>query len=299
MSGRHGWRAGVLVALVAGSLAACTDDGSDEAAPTTTTTAVTTESFAAEVVDRCLERSAVIDETEPDSDPFVDDATDEVRSSNAEWVRTFAAEFDALADDIDDLEAPEGSEEQVDELTGALRTFAAQMEDLAGNVEEGTVTEADTGQAFRQLAAVDEAAARLDVPGGLSTCGQEPEDVDDDAQVVDVTAVEHAFEVDTEGISSGPTAFVLSNEGEEIHELVLLRSLQPDGVVRALGAEGEGADPAEFAEEVGETSAGPGLTGVLNVDDLQPGEYGIVCFVPGPDGIPHVNRGMVEVFTVE
>ena len=31
---------------------------------------------------------------------------------------------------------------------------------------------------------------------------------------------------------------------------------------------------------------------------LQPGNYAMVCFVPGPDGIPHIAKGMARPLTV-
>ena len=36
----------------------------------------------------------------------------------------------------------------------------------------------------------------------------------------------------------------------------------------------------------------------FTVGRLQPGSYAVVCFVPGPDGVPHVAMGMAAGFTV-
>lgn len=297
MSPRRTIRTGVAVALAVASLAACTDDG-ERSSATSTTAVDPAEAFAEEVVARCVAHSAVIEETEPTSDPFAADATEEDRRANAEWVATFASEFRVLANDISEMEVPPGSEEAAIEMYEALWVFAAAMDDLADKVAAGTVTEADTGQAFRHLATADAAAASLQIPGGLSTCGQEPDEVAPGAEVVEVTAVEYGFRMGTEVVPPGPTAFVLLNEGEEIHELVLLRALEPNGILLALKAEAEGADPSVHAEVLGETSAGPGLRGVLNVANLEPGEYGLVCYIPGPDGEPHVWKGMVTGLTV-
>ena len=32
--------------------------------------------------------------------------------------------------------------------------------------------------------------------------------------------------------------------------------------------------------------------------DFAPGEYGFICFLPGPDGKPHFLHGMMQQFTV-
>lgn len=42
-----------------------------------------------------------------------------------------------------------------------------------------------------------------------------------------------------------------------------------------------------------------GEEAVLTVENLEPGEYGMVCFVPGPDGKPHAFNGMAVQFTVD
>lgn len=285
------------MALLAATVGGCSGDDTT-APPTTSTTVVTDESFAEAVVERCLERTAVIDETEPDTDPFAADASEEVRQTNAAWFRTFSAESAGLADDIAELEVPDGRVAQVQEMDVALRAVSAGLAELATKVEAGTVTPEDTGQALSRQAAADAVAVGLDIPGGLSACGQEPDEVPAGSAVVDVTAVEHAFQLSPEVVTAGPTSFVLANEGTQIHELVLLRAVQPDGINQALAAEAAGADSAQFAVQLGETTAGPGLTGVLNIDDLTPGEYGIVCFVPGPDGVPNAVKGMVAPFTV-
>lgn len=297
MNRRQVVRTGLTVAMAAAVLGGCSGDDTT-APPTTSTTVMTDEAFAEAVVERCLVRSAVIDETEPDTDPFAVDASDDVRRANAGWFRTFSAESAGLADDIAELEVPDGRVAQVQEMDAALRAVSDGLAELAGKVEAGTVTPEDTGQALSRQAAADALAVALEIPGGLSACGQEPDEVPTGSAVVDVTAVEHAFQVTPEVIAAGPTSFVLANQGSQIHELVLLRAVQPDGINQALAAEAAGADSAQFAVQLGETTAGPGLTGVLNIDDLTPGEYGIVCYVPGPDGVPNAAKGMVALFTV-
>ena len=43
---------------------------------------------------------------------------------------------------------------------------------------------------------------------------------------------------------------------------------------------------------------GPGQRAWITIEPGEPGEYVLVCFVPGRDGIPHVMKGMVTPVTI-
>ena len=36
----------------------------------------------------------------------------------------------------------------------------------------------------------------------------------------------------------------------------------------------------------------------MNIEDLEPGTYALVCFIPGPGGEAHYELGMKTTFTV-
>jgi uncharacterized cupredoxin-like copper-binding protein len=126
---------------------------------------------------------------------------------------------------------------------------------------------------------------------------------------VTVTAVDYAFSGIGSEVAAG-TTFSFVNEGEELHELAIVR--RNEGVTESWEellsmSEEETADLITF---VGQLMAEPGAEaeGTLTVDE--PGDYFAVCFVPTgmtsmdemPDasemGAPHFTQGMQMEFTV-
>ena len=43
---------------------------------------------------------------------------------------------------------------------------------------------------------------------------------------------------------------------------------------------------------------GPGERAWMTLEPGTPGEYALVCFIPGNDGVPHAAMGMALQFTV-
>lgn len=129
--------------------------------------------------------------------------------------------------------------------------------------------------------------------------GPQPEEPEEGAAVVEVTAVDYSFEV-PEQIAAGRTSFVLTNTGAEAHFMLLSRIVQGT-MEEALAYEGD-PEEAGLVEDVegGESGlAAPGGQDVETVTvDLEPGNYAMLCFVPGPDGTPHAFNGMAVPLTV-
>lgn len=126
--------------------------------------------------------------------------------------------------------------------------------------------------------------------------GQSPAEVDADAQVVPVAASDYAFEM-LATPEAGAVSFVITNEGEELHEMILARLAGDTTVDEALASE----DPVVegLVEEAGFAgSIAAGAEAVINAD-LTSGRYVAVCFIPAPDGLPHSEKGMIAEFTVE
>jgi hypothetical protein len=121
----------------------------------------------------------------------------------------------------------------------------------------------------------------------------EPED---GATQVDVVASEYTFEFPD--VSAGRTSFVLTNPGQEAHFLVVAEILQGT-LDEALNFEGD-AEAEGLVRDVGDSGiAAPGGEDVEVVTgDLTPGNYAMLCFIPGPDGTPHAFMGMAVEFTV-
>lgn len=133
---------------------------------------------------------------------------------------------------------------------------------------------------------------------GLGGDSEEPEgasqEILPDASQVEVTAVEYDFQFDAP--SPGAVSFVMTNEGEEPHFMGIGKLLEGVTVEEAIKAD----DPSEVTEWTADSAvAAPGEEAVLSFENLEPGEYGMVCFIPGPDGEPHAYKGMAVGFTVE
>jgi hypothetical protein len=121
---------------------------------------------------------------------------------------------------------------------------------------------------------------------------------------VEVTLQDYAFVGIPDEIAKGTTAFRLTNEGAEAHELFVVK-LKGDATLDDLIA----ADEAEFeklAQSVGGGFALPGEEGIATVNFKKPGRYAAVCFIPvgttsgttEGTGPPHTTQGMAAAFAV-
>jgi hypothetical protein len=132
----------------------------------------------------------------------------------------------------------------------------------------------------------------------LESCGWEQQQV---------TAVDYEFQGIDDTVPAGPVSFDLTNESDaEAHELVLFR--KNDDTTETF--EELLQLPQEEAETkvtfIASTFAPPGEEAYV-VADLEPGDYGAVCFIPigateenrEGSGPPHFTQGMFSEFTVE
>lgn len=110
--------------------------------------------------------------------------------------------------------------------------------------------------------------------------------------MVHVTATEYAFKA-PDTLPSGVTTFHLMNEGKEAHHAVLLKMPLADFQKANLA----GPPPPNLVMLGGPNAAPPGGTAEATVD-LTPGSYTIVCFIPAPDGKPHLMKGMARALEV-
>lgn len=119
-------------------------------------------------------------------------------------------------------------------------------------------------------------------------------EIESDAQRVDVTAVDFDFQFEGP-IEAGRTSFVLDNQGSQAHFLLIVKLADGLDLQTALEAE----DDSSF---VGIWESGMAASGGTDEEvvtfDLEPGNYGMLCWLPGADGVPHVFQGMAVPFTV-
>jgi hypothetical protein len=118
------------------------------------------------------------------------------------------------------------------------------------------------------------------------------------ANLVTVTAREFAFGAPAT-IPAGLTTVRLVNQGQEMHHVQLVR-LDEGHTVAELMEMAKGGDepmPAWVTFVGGPNVHAPGAHSESTMT-LQAGEYALVCFIPSPDGVPHIAKGMVKPLTV-
>ncbi|HYO61458.1 MAG TPA: hypothetical protein VEU29_06135 [Actinomycetota bacterium] len=176
--------------------------------------------------------------------------------------------------------APAELEEQMGVVGATVREALDKQDDAAFQSEEFSQSEEE----------IDEWVA--------DNCGYER---------IDVAAVDYAFEGVPETLPAGTVTFGFSNEGEEVHEMLILRYKDPATTIEDLMklSDKEAQSKIDFLG----ASFGPPGASDLEPKELTPGKYALVCFVPvgstspkaarKADGPPHVARGMSAEFTVE
>jgi len=126
-----------------------------------------------------------------------------------------------------------------------------------------------------------------------------PQEAEPGAAAVGVTAREYEFELEGD-VAPGLTSFVLTNEGAEAHFLGIFKLADGHSVDEAIEYEGDAVEAGIVEEDFGESGfAAPGGNDeeFLTID-LEPGNYGMYCFLPTADGTPHAFKGMATPFTV-
>lgn len=102
-----------------------------------------------------------------------------------------------------------------------------------------------------------------------------------------------------DSIPAGWVKVTLSNSGKEPHHAQIARL--NDGVTlqdfEAAMKQGEQALMQKITLEGGPAAIAPGghAEVILN---LRPGQYALLCFLPSPDGTPHLAKGMIKPFNV-
>jgi hypothetical protein len=127
---------------------------------------------------------------------------------------------------------------------------------------------------------------------------------------LDVTATDYAFEGIPDEVAAGRIGFTFDNQGQEVHELVLLRfddgvNTSVEDLVPHLEEGPEGLEGEATLIDAVSVVAEPGEQGAA-LAELEPGRYGVVCLIPvgtlsadeAGSGHAHAEEGMVAEFTV-
>lgn len=224
---------------------------------------------------------------EEDADQAVDDAVTAVSDAATD-----------ASDALDDV---------VTDATDVASTVADSLEDVLDTVEDATDGTDDSASG---TTAVPDGPPPVNpcAEGESGDLGEGPAPADD-ATAIEVTAADYSFAGLDAIDATGDYALTLTNEGEELHEIVLVRIA--DGETRPVEELLEEEDPSEFATDIAFAFACPGASSeptAVNIDE--PGRYVAVCFIPvgvtpetPPEefetlGPPHALQGMVAEIQV-
>jgi len=114
--------------------------------------------------------------------------------------------------------------------------------------------------------------------------------------VVTIIATDFAYQVPTE-IPAGLTTLAMVNQGSEAHHAQLVKLDDGKSLADFLALAPGAPQPAWVSYVGGPNAADPGTT-VTATSILEPGHYAIVCWIPSPDGVLHIAKGMAAEFDV-
>jgi hypothetical protein len=194
-------------------------------------------------------------------------------------------------------------------FNGGVSTFAGETGEVVLDLTPGEWT-------FNLYSFDEESSEDVNTPTTVNVTGEMPE-VEAPVDIVEIGMGEMYFEVSAE-IVAGPQIWQLVSEGQQPHHLIL--SSVPEGttveqIMELAASFGPPASP-EASPVTAASPAAPSLSfeDVQDVFysipmsgdttnfvalDVEPGTYAMICFLPAPDGTPHVMLGMVEVVVVD
>jgi len=130
----------------------------------------------------------------------------------------------------------------------------------------------------------------LEVTGDASNAAMAPADVT-------VGLTEYAFA--GAELSAGTHAIRMENNGEEVHEALLIKLEEGKTAMDFAAAFEPGAPPGPPPGSIvgGVGGISPGKAAQFEAT-FDAGNYAWICFYPAPDGQPHLTKGMVQEFTI-
>jgi hypothetical protein len=118
-----------------------------------------------------------------------------------------------------------------------------------------------------------------------------------DATTINARLSEYDVSLDRKEVSGTSVVLRGENEGEEEHEMLVVRLGEGTRTDDLLTTPGPGLP--EGIDFAGQVTIPAGESADLVLVDLEPGAYGIVCLLPDAEGIPHLALGERERFVVE
>ena len=114
--------------------------------------------------------------------------------------------------------------------------------------------------------------------------------------MITFTAKEFSFE-GPDTIAAGLTMIHLNAAGKELHHVQLLKLEEGKTFADFQAAVKTGAPPTWAVPYGGVNPPAPGGMAIAT-EVIEAGNYAVVCFVEGPDHVPHMAKGMMKPLTV-
>lgn len=114
---------------------------------------------------------------------------------------------------------------------------------------------------------------------------------------VEMSLVDYDYPMD-EPIRAGRRVIRVTNDAGQPHEVLFVRFDEGQSMEQLVAWEQNMEGPMPATLVGGTAPMGPGAVNYITAD-FQPGEYGLICFVPDAgDGRPHTMHGMIKTITV-
>jgi hypothetical protein len=156
---------------------------------------------------------------------------------------------------------------------------------------------------FRYLAAALVVSAAAACGDAASSAPTDPiaEGPPEAADVIEAETDDFRFVLGADGpVSSRVVPVRVTNSGDEAHQVVVARlhdGVATEDLLAAAQADGLAAVDGLVRYVGGLNGVEPGTTGE-GWAHLEPGTHVLLCFVPSPDGISHLHKGMVREIEV-
>ena len=131
----------------------------------------------------------------------------------------------------------------------------------------------------------------------LAACAKRTPPPAPSAVTVTYTGSEYAF-TGPDTVAAGLVTVRLVNTGKEPHQLALIRIDSGKGMVDIMGAMKGTAIPAWMTFVGGPNAVAPGDSSNAT-QALTAGQYLLLCFLPAPDGVMHLAKGMMRMIAVK
>lgn len=116
--------------------------------------------------------------------------------------------------------------------------------------------------------------------------------------VVWVTTTDYRIVI-PDTLTAGATTVRVVNDGRELHHVLFVRlEGGRHAADLATAMKGDAPPPRWATLDGGPNGVSPGDTSLATTVRLAAGHYAVLCMIPGPDGVPHVAKGMISDLVV-